>query len=111
MSLSRLAGCNRQQQFLIDTPNWFIIHIYIVSNLDPAESLRFVRTCMALFVEQKDLFLSCTALRMQYSAPGFSVPTPPLAIDGEDNLDLSATSDDWEFAHLDVMQFDAEFIL
>ena len=117
MSLARLAGCNRQQEFLIDTPNWFSIQISIVSNLDPAETHRLVRTCMALFVEQKDLLLSGTALRLQYSASGFTVPTPPLqsflprAINqGGGDLDLSATSDDWEFEHLEVMQIDAEII-
>ena len=78
MSLDRLAVCNRQTEFLLDTPDWFSIQIFIVSNLDPAETHRFVRSCMALLVEQKDLLLSGTALRLQYSASGFTVPTPPL---------------------------------
>ena len=117
VSLARLAGGNRQQEFLIDTPNWFSIQISIVSHLDPAETHRFVRTCMALFVEQKDLLLSGTALRLQYSASGFTVPTPPLQpflplaiIQGGGDLDPSAISDDWEFEHLEVMQIDAEMI-
>ena len=77
MSLDRLAVCNRQMEFLLDTPDWFSIQISIVSNLDPAETHRFVRSCTALLVEQKDLLLSGTALRLQYSASGFTVPTPP----------------------------------
>ena len=47
----------------------------------------------------------------QYNASGFPVPTPPLAMDRENNFDLSATSDDWDFTHREVMRLDADFTL
>ena len=80
VSLDRISVCNRQTEFLLDTPDWFSIQIFIVSNLEPAETHRFLRSCLALLIEQKDLLLSGTALRLQYSASGFSVPTPPLQV-------------------------------
>ena len=80
VSLDRIAVCHRQTDFLFDTPDWFSIQIFIVSNLDLAETYRFLRSCLALLIEQKDLLLSGTALRLQYSASGFSVPTPPLQL-------------------------------
>ena len=80
VSLDRISVCNRQTDFLLDTPDWFSIQIFIVSNLEPAETHRFLRSCLALLIEQKDLLLSGTALRLQYSASGFSVPTPPLQL-------------------------------
>ena len=127
MNLDRLAGCNRQPEFLIDTPNWFCIQISIVSNLDPAETHRFIRSCMALFIEQKDLLLSGTALRLQYSASGFTVPTPPLQPflplirnQGGGDGDPSDNSDDfsardttttaWDFEHIEFIQIDVRSI-
>ena len=80
VSLDRISVCNRQTDFLLDTPDWFSIQFFIVSNLEPAETHRFLRSCLALLIEQKDLLLSGTALRLQYSASGFSVPTPPLQV-------------------------------
>ena len=80
VSLDRISVCNRQTDFLLDTPDWFSIQIFIVSNLEPAETHRFLRSCLSLLIEQKDLLLSGTALRLQYTASGFSVPTPPLQV-------------------------------
>ena len=54
------------------------MHTFILAYLIPAEGHRFLRTCIILLVDRRELFLSATALRLNYSASGYSVPTPPL---------------------------------
>ena len=82
---------------------------------------------MALLVEQKDLLLSGTAIRLQYSASGFTVPTPPLQpflqlafnqgggvwdhTDGSGASSARATiTDVLEVDHIAVTQSDTEII-
>ena len=78
ISLDRLAQCNRQAAFLLNIPDWFSVQEVLFSSLSPAEGHRLLRSCLALYVDRKDLFLNSTAIRLGYSASGFSVPTPPL---------------------------------
>lgn len=78
ISLDRLAQCNRQERFLLHIPDWLCVQEFVCSSLTPAEGYLLLRTCLALYVERKDLFLSATAIRLGYSASGFSVRTPPL---------------------------------
>lgn len=78
ISLDRLTLCNRQTQFLLHIPDWFCIQEVLFSSLTPAEGHRLLRSCLVLYVDRKDLFLSATAIRLKYSASGFSVRTPPL---------------------------------
>ena len=78
INLDRLAVCHSQEQFLLLSPGWFTVHTFILSYLIPAEGHRFLRTCIILLVDRRELFLSATALRLNYLASGYSVPTPPL---------------------------------
>ena len=78
ISLDRLAQCNRQQAFLLHTPDWFCIQEVLFSSLNPTEGHLLLRTCLVLYVDRKDLFLSARAIRIGYAASGFSVRTPPL---------------------------------
>ena len=50
----------------------------ILVHLTPAESHLYLRTCIFLIVETKDLTLTATAVRIHDAGSGFSVPTPPV---------------------------------
>ena len=79
ISLERFAECHPQQNFfLIDTPGWFEIQSRILSFLPPPDSQCYLRSCVYLIVDTKDLLLTATAIRIHYREPGFSVATPPL---------------------------------
>ena len=78
ISFSRLAICHQQEQFLLLAPGWFAVHSLLISFLSPAEGHRLLRSCIILVIDRNDLFLSATALRLQYSGYIFSVPTPPV---------------------------------
>jgi len=78
ISLERFATCNPQEHFLIHFPGWFEIQTLILAHLTPAESHLYLRTCIFLIVETKDLTLTATAVRIHYAGSGFSVPTPPV---------------------------------
>ena len=78
ISLDRLAQCNRQERFLLNIPDWFCVQEVLVSALTPSEGHLLLRTCLALYVDRRDLFLSATAIRINYAHSGFSVRTPPL---------------------------------
>ena len=78
ISLERFSAVDPQEGFLIDCPGWFEIQGGILAHLTPSESHRYLRTCIFLIVETRDLLLTATAVRLQYSRPGFSVQTPPV---------------------------------
>ena len=77
-TLARLLECNPQEHFFLAIPNWFLVQSVIFSALNPGESFRVSRTCIALYIDQKELFLWATAVRINYCASTFSVVTPPL---------------------------------
>ena len=76
ISLDRFAECDPQEGFILHIPGWFGIQSLILSWLTPAESHRYLRTCVYLILDTKDLLP--TAVRLQYRGSGFSVPTPPV---------------------------------
>lgn len=79
ISLERFTECNPQQNFLlIDGPGWFETQSRILSFLPPPDSQCYLRSCVYLIVDTKDLLLTATAIRIHYREPGFSVATPPL---------------------------------
>ena len=78
ISLDRLSLCNRQPAFLLSIPDWFSVQEVLFSSLTTAEGHLLLRTCLALYVDRKDLFLSATAIRIHYPGSGFTVRTPPL---------------------------------
>ena len=78
ISLDRVCACDQQDQFILLNPGWFTVHSTILCYLFPAEGHLFLRSCILLVIDRSDLFLSATALRIQYSRSGYSVPTPPL---------------------------------
>ena len=78
ISLDRFAECDPQEGFIVHIPGWFGIQSVILSWLTPAESHRYLRTCVYLILDTKDLLLSATAVRIQYRGSGFSVATPPV---------------------------------
>jgi len=100
ISLDRFAACNPQDQFLVHFPGWFDLQGNILAYSTPAESHRYLRTCVFLFVETRDLLLTATAVRLHYQGSGFSVPTPPvqpalqLAGQGGDVWDQDFTASD-----------------
>ena len=76
ISLERLSQCNHQERFLCAIPSWFQIQTLIFSALTPRESYRISHSCIVLYVDRRDLLLAATAVRLRYSASGFSVATP-----------------------------------
>ena len=78
ISLDRFTTCNPQDRFIIHIPGWFEIQSAILAHLSPAESHRYLRTCVLLVVETRDLTLTATAIRIQYSRSGYAVRTPPV---------------------------------
>ena len=79
ISLDRLSQCDSQENFgILDIPGWFGVHSIILSSLTPADSHRYLRTCVYLLIDTRDLLLSATAVRIHYVGSGFSVLTPPL---------------------------------
>ena len=78
ISLERFSECDPQKAFLIHFPGCFAIQSEILSLLSPQESQRYLRSCVYLFLETKDLLLTATAIRIHYQGSGFSVPTPPV---------------------------------
>ena len=107
ISLDRFAACNSQGQFLVHFPGWFDLQGNILAYSTPSESHRYLRTCVFLFVETRDLLLTATAVRLHYQGSGFSVPTPPvqpalqLAGQGGDVWDQDFTSSDQDFTSSD----------
>ena len=107
ISLERFADCNSQDQFLLHFPGWFDLQGNILAYSTPAESHRYLRTCVFLFVETRDLLLTATAVRLHYQGSGFSVPTPPvqpalqLAGQGGDVWDQDFTSSDQDLTSSD----------
>ena len=78
ISLDRLAQCDPQDNFgILDIPGWFGVHSIILASLSPAESHRYLRTCVYLLIDTRDLLLSATAVRIHYVG-SLSVVTPPL---------------------------------
>ena len=51
----------------------------MLSFLSPADGVRFLKTCILLLAERKDLFLVATGIRLNYAGSGFSVATPRVA--------------------------------
>jgi hypothetical protein len=78
ISLERFAACNPQEHFIIHFPGWFELQTLILAHLTPSESHLYLRTCIFLIVETRELTLTATAVRIHYSGSGFSVPTPPV---------------------------------
>ena len=78
ISLERFSECNPQQAFLIHIPGWFEIQSRILALLSPSESQRYLRSCVYLILDTKDLLLTATAIRIRYQGSGFSVATPPV---------------------------------
>ena len=58
ISLERFAACNPQEQFLIHPPGWIEIQSVLLSHLTPPESHRYLRTCVFLVVETRELTLT-----------------------------------------------------
>ena len=79
-SLERFCQCHQQADFLLHTPGWFVIQANILSCLLPAQGQRFVQTCVQLLIDRQDLFLTATAIRIQYTGSAYTVATPPLQI-------------------------------
>ena len=79
-SLERLTRCDPQLQFLLHIPNWFSIQALILAFLQPGQGHLFLRSCIQLLIDRRDLFLQATAFRLQYTGSGFSVPTPPVQL-------------------------------
>lgn len=103
ISLDRLAECDPQEQFIVHVPGWFGIQSLILSWLTPAESHRYLRTCVFLIIDTSDLLLSATAVRIQYLGAGFSVATPPLAPALE--IAVGQGGGDWDLTFSDVEGF------
>ena len=78
ITLARLAECHHQEDFFLSFPNWFFVQSVIFSALNPGESFRVSRSCIALYIDKKELLLWATAVRIQYCESSFSVLTPPL---------------------------------
>lgn len=78
ISLQRLSQCDPQPHFLVHIPGWFYIQTLILIHLDPREGHQLLRSCVLLYIDKKELFLTATAIKLDYSASNFSVPTPPL---------------------------------
>jgi hypothetical protein len=77
ISLDRFSECDPQEGFLVHIPGWFGLQSIILAFLTPAESHRYLRTCVYLLLDTRDLLLNATALRIQYFG-SFSVATPPV---------------------------------
>ena len=100
ISLDRLAECDPQAHFIVHVPGWFEIQSQILAWLTPAESHRYLRTCVLLIIDTSDLLLSATAVRIQYLGEGFSVVTPPLAPALE--IAVGQGGGDWDLAFSDA---------
>ena len=77
ISLDRFSECDPQEGFIVHIPGWFGLQSIILAFLTPAESHRYLRTCVYLLLDTRDLLLNATAVRIQYFG-SFSVPTPPV---------------------------------
>jgi len=78
ISLDRFSECDPQEGFIVHIPGWFGSQSIILAWLTPAESHRYLQTCVYLLIDTRDLLLSATAVRLQYSGSEFSVATPPV---------------------------------
>ena len=78
ISLDRFSECDPQEGFIVHIPGWFGLQSIILASLTPAESHRYLHTCVYLLLDTRDLLLSATALRIHYLGSGFSVATPPV---------------------------------
>ena len=78
IGLDRFAECDPQDRFILHIPNWFGVQSIILAHLTPGQSHRYLRTCVYLLLDARDLLLSATAFRIQYVGAGFSVATPPV---------------------------------
>ena len=71
ITFERFQRAHDQDQFVLALfPGWFSVQSRVLSFLSPADGVRFLKTCIILLAERKDLF---------YAGSGFSVATPRVA--------------------------------